>query len=293
MDFKASFSRARRGFREDFRLYLVAVSSLTIAFLCLGVALLTVGNMGAVADHWGSSRRMTVYLRDGAQPRDVEQIRVLLEGLPAVSSATHLTSEAARAEFIRQADLEGELQKLPDAAFPASLEVALAPGASLETVVEVAQRISRFSIVEDVETYRGWFDKLETLLAAGRGAVGLVAMLVMICVLAVIGNTIRLAIAGRRSEIEVMKLCGASDSFVRWPFVIEGAIQGVAAAGTAVCLLVVGFLLLRNQVDATFVAFTGVKTVFLHPAIVLAIVLVGAVFGAAGSAVSLRRYLAV
>ncbi|MCA9603185.1 MAG: permease-like cell division protein FtsX [Polyangiales bacterium] len=293
MELKTVVSRAKRGFREDLRLYLVAVSSLAVAFLCLAGALLAIDNMSVLADQWGTSRRMTVYLRDGAALKDVEELRVLLEGLPGVERAGYVSSAEARRKFLEQADLGGDLAALPADAFPASLEVELLSGVAVQRLEDVSARVARFGVVEDVETYRSWFTQLESLVETGRGVAGALALLVILCALAVVGNTIRLAIAGRRSEIEVMKLCGATDAFVRWPFVVEGAVQGFAAAALALLVLTVSYVALRSDIDATVASFTGVRTVFLHPASLVALLLGGGVMGAIGSVFSVRRYLAI
>jgi len=293
MNLKTAMQRARRGLREDLKLYLVAVSSLTVAFLCLAGALLVLTNLDTMADQWGSSRRVTIYLVDGAEADDVEQLTVLLESLPEASSVEHVSSAAARAQFLEQTQLGAELGSLPADAFPASLEVNLVEGASMVRIDDIASRVARFGAVDDVETYSGWFGNLEALLDAGRGLSLALALLVMICVLAVVGNTIRLAVAGRREEIEVMKLCGATDRFVRSPFVVEGAFQGFAASFLAVLLLFAGFLVLQGRLDASLTTITGVHTTFLQPWIVLSILVSGTLVGALGSAVSLRRYLAV
>ncbi len=293
MDLKTAIRRARRGLREDLRLYLVAVSSLTVAFLCFAAALLAVTNLSEMADRWGRSRRMTVYLVDGARPADVDQLRTLLEGLPEVASVEHVTAAAARTQFMEQADLATELGQLPADVFPASLEIELAGEVTVQRLSDIAGRVGRFGAVEQVETYGGWFRRLESLLTAGRAMALALCLLVVVCALFVVGNTIRLAVAGRREEIEVMKLCGATDGFVRGPFVVEGAMQGLAAAVLAVFLLLVGYLALRSQVDSTVAVLTGIQTVFLHPGAILAILLGGALAGACGSALSLRRYLTV
>ncbi len=293
MEFKTILSRAKRGFREDLRLYLVAVSSLAVAFLCLAGALLAMDNMSVLANHWGTSRRMTVYLRDGVPLQDVEQLRLLLEGLPGVTAAGYVSSGDARQRFLEQSDVGGDLAALPADAFPASVEVQLGTGVSVQKLEEISGRVARFGVVEDVETYRSWFTRLESLLATGRSVAGGLALLVILCALAVVGNTIRLAVAGRRSESEVMKLCGATDAFVRWPFVVEGVVQGFLAALLSIVVLVVAYLALRSDIDAAISTFTGVRTVFLHPASVVAILAGGAAMGAIGSAFSLRRYLVV
>jgi len=123
-------------------------------------------------------------------------------------------------------------------------------------------------------------------------ALGL-ALLVMFCVVAVIGNTIRLAVARRRQEIEVMKLCGATNGFVRGPFVLEGMFQGFASALLAILALLVGYLALHESVDSTLAALTGSRVVFLGAWTLVALLAGGAVIGAIGSAVSVRRYLSV
>lgn len=293
MDLRTAIARARRGLREDLRLYLVAVSSLTVAFLCLAAALLAVTNLSQMSEQWGRSRRMTVYLVDGARTSDIQQLRALLEGLPEVSTVEHITAAAAREQFMEQADLATELGGLPADAFPASLEVALFGEVTVQRLNDVAARIGRFAAVDEVETYGGWFSRLESLLTAGRAASLALCFLVVVCALAVVGNTIRLAVAGRREEIEVMKLCGATHGFVRSPFVVEGALQGFASALLALLLLLVIYLFLRGQVDSTVAALTGIETVFLHPGMILALLLGGGTIGACGSALSLRRYLAV
>lgn len=293
MDLKTAIARARRGLREDLRLYLVAVSSLAVAFLCLAAALLGVTNLSQVADEWGRSRRMTVYLVDGARPQDVAQLQALLEGLPEVGSTEHVTAAAARSQFVEQTDLGGDLGDLPADVFPASLEVSLQSGVTVQRIDDIAERVGRFGAVDQVETYGGWFGRLESLLSAGQMVALGLCLLVIVCVVAVVGNTIRLAVAGRRDEIEVMKLCGATDSFVRRPFVVEGAAQGLASALLALLVLSLGFLALRGQIDATIAVVAGVRTVFLDPVVIAALLLGGALLGALGSAMSLRRYLAV
>ena len=98
----------------------------------------------------------------------------------------------------------------------------------------------------------------------------------VVCVLAIIGNTIRLAVANRRREIEVLKLCGATDGYVRSPFLVEGALQAVAAATLALLLLLIAYLCLRGHVESH--AERGdrrASTVFLDPLTMLAIVLGG------------------
>jgi cell division transport system permease protein len=293
MDIWTALSRAKRGFRDDLQLHVVAIASLVVAFLCLGAALLSVANLSRVAERWGGVQHLTVYLKDDAKEGDVAQLRMVLESLQEAKEVRYVSAAQARSEFAEQADTGMKAQSLPTDAFPASLEVALRAQATQARVAEIAGRVRRFGAVDEVETYHDWFAQMGTLLQAGRSAVALLAMLVVICVLAIIGNTIRLAVVNRRREIEVLKLCGATDGFVRSPFVIEGSLQAAAAASVALVLLLIAYFSLRGYVEGTLSAVTGVRTVFLDPLTALYIVLGGGLMGALGSALSLRRYLQV
>jgi len=293
MDLRSALSRAKRGFRDDLRLHLVAVASLVIAFLCLGAALLSVENLGAIAQRWSGVRHLTIYLKDAAPASDVAQLRLVLESLQETESVRHVTAEQARAEFAQQVDLGKNAASLPADAFPASLEVALKSNTEEQRVAKVAERVRQFGAVDEVETYRDWLAQMGALLSAGKSAVLMLSLLVMVCVLAIIGNTIRLSVANRRREIEVLKLCGATDGFVASPFLLEGVMQATAAAVVALLLLTLVYFGVRGQVESALSAVTGVRTVFLSPLSVLTIVLGAAASGAIGSATSLRRYLQV
>ena len=293
MDLRSAFSRAKRGFRDDLRLHVVAVASLVIAFLCLGAALLSVENLGRVAERWSGVRHLTIYLKDGAAPSDVAQLRLVLESLQETRSVRHVTADQARTEFAQQVDLGGSAASLPADAFPASLEVVLTPETTEARIAKVAERVRQFGAVEEVETYKDWLAQMGALMSAGKSAVLLLSILVTVCVLAIIGNTIRLAVANRRREIEVLKLCGATDGFVASPFLLEGVMQAVAAAVIAMLALMALYFAVRGQLEATLAAVTGVRTAFLQPTTALAIVLGGGTAGAVGSALSLRRYLRV
>ena len=293
MHLRTAIARAARAMREDVRLHLVAVSSLTVAFLCLATSLWALGNLSTVAGALGRGARMSIYLRDGASAEDVDRLRLTLEALPQVGSIEHMTSARAREELLRDAQIDRELASLPADVFPASLEVELRAGASEREVAALEQRLERYGAVEDVETYQSFFHRIDALIATGRGASIALGVLVLLSVLFVVGSTIRLAIAGRRDEIEVLKLCGASDGFVRGPFLVEGAVQGTLSALLALLLLFVIFMGVRDSLDGTIGDLAGVRTAFVHPAVALALILGGALLGATGSAISLRRYLSV
>lgn len=293
MDLGVAWARARRGFREEGRLYLVAMSSLAVAFFCLGSVMIATTNLTRLSEHWGEHRRITVFLREGVTDGEVAQLRVLLDGLSDVAQVQHIGSDDARRIFLEGSDLSDELAALPTEIFPPSLELDLVAGIADERAETLAVRLGALAAVSDVETYRSLFNQLEAMIGAAHNlSIGL-GVLVTLCVLAVVGNTIRLAVARRSGEIEVMKLCGATDSFIRGPFIIEGSLQGAIGALVAVLLLGLGFVFFRSGLDQGFRTLVGFGVSFLGPLQLLSLVAGGALVGAIGSLLSVRRYLTV
>lgn len=293
MNLQAILQRTQRGFRDDLRLHAVAVVSLIVAFLCLGAALLGVENLSRIADRWSQTQHLTVYLRAGAPADDVAQLRASLSQLHEIEHIEHITAERARELFKQQTNLSPSENLLSADVFPASLELDLNSGLAPERIEKLTEGIAQFNAVEEVETYSSFVGQFYNLLEAGRTGALVLAVLVLICVLAVIGNTIRLAVLNRKVEIEVLKLCGATDAFVRGPFLVEGTLQAVMSASLAMVLLLFAYLITRGRVESTLATFTGVNTVFLSPFTVAAVILVAGGLGGLGSALALRRYLKV
>jgi cell division transport system permease protein len=251
-------------------------------------------NLTELAERWGRTHHMSVYLRDGAAEEDIAKLTGVLRDLPAISKVEYVSAASAREQFLKDALTTGGMEGLPVQVFPASLEVEFVPKVSDKRIQEVAEQVAAFkAAVEEVDTYRSWFERLGALISAGRMAAAMLGGLVLICVFAVVSNTIRLAVASRRDEIEILKMCGATDAFVRGPFVLEGTLQGLVAAATSLAILLGVFLAFRGQIDATLAPLAGMRLSFLSPLLVVGVLLAGAITGALGSALSIRRYLSV
>jgi cell division transport system permease protein len=286
--------RARRGMVREWRLHVLSVFSLAVAFVCLGAALLVVTNLRAVEQRWAHAGRASVYLKDGATQDEVDALRAALARVPGVTAVHYVSSGDARAEFDRrEVGTGGELAALPVEAFPASIEIEVAPDMPDAALADAVAKMKQLQSVDDVETYQSWTERLSRLVRGGVAAAGLLAAVVLAAVLAVIGSTMRLALQRRRTEVEVLKLVGATDAFVKRPFVVEGSVQGALGAAGAIALLAVLFLLVRGRLDTELAALLGVQPTFLPWPIALGMVALGAVLGAAAALASLRKLVTV
>ena len=279
---------------REWRLHTLSVFSLTVAFVCLGAALLVVINLRVVEQRWAHAGRASVYLKEGASQDDVDALRAALGQIAGVSQVRYVSSGDARIEFgEREIRARSELAALPVEAFPASLEIDVAPNMPDADLADMVAKMRQLSTVDDVETYQSWTERLARLVRGGVAASVLLALVVFASVLAVVGSTMRLALQRRSTEVEVLKLVGATDGFVKKPFVVEGSVQGALGAMGALGLLGLLFMLVRGRLDAELAALVGVEPTFLPWYVAATMVVLGAVLGAAAALASMRKLVAV
>jgi len=211
-----------------------------------------------------------------------------IASFPEVQDVTYVTEqqalERARRELVEFRDAYRDLQVNP---LPASIEVRLKPGnRDAATVERVAQRLRGFGFVNDVRYGREWVQKLDHLRNI-TGIVGLVIGLAFAAVaVVIIGVTIRLTLLQRAREISIMRLVGATNWFIRGPFLLEGGLKGLLGGLLSLVLCYAGYLLFRDQSEGTF---SGL--IFFLPYQMIAIVVFGVFLGLGGSLVSVGRHL--
>jgi len=286
--------RARRGMVREWRLHALSVFSLAVAFVCLGASLLVVANLRVVEQRWAHAGRASVYLKDGATQDEVDALRSALARVPGVTGVHYVSSGDARVQFGQtQLESNAALAALPVEAFPASIELDVTPDLPDADLADMVGKMKQLPAVDDVETYQAWTERLARLVRGGVAASGLLALVVLAAVLAVVGSTMRMALQRRKTEVEVLKLVGATDGFVKTPFVVEGSVQGALGAVGAVGLLAVLFVVVRGRLDGELAALVGVEPTFLPWPVVVGMVALGGMLGAIAALASLRKLVAV
>jgi cell division transport system permease protein len=213
--------------------------------------------------------------------------------VPGVTGVHYVSSGDARISFGREVEGKNDLAALPVEAFPASIELDVAQEMPDADLADMVGKMKLLPAVDDVETYQSWTEKLGKLVRGGVAAAGMLALVVFAAVLAVVGSTMRLVLQRRRTEVEVLKLVGATDAFVKKPFVIEGSVQGGLGALGAIALLGLLFFVVRGRLDADLANMVGLEPSFLPWPVVGAMVLLGALLGGIAALTSLRKLVAV
>jgi cell division transport system permease protein len=228
--------------------------------------------------------QVAVYLRDDARQSEIDLAQTELANLPAVRSVRFVSKtqalERAREELPDFAELFSDLEVNP---LPQSLKVELISGQRSQQVVEdVSAAAMRYPFVEDARYGREWVDRLFALRRIGATTTFAMGAAFALVAALIIGTALRIAIFARREEIYVMRLVGATNGFIRRPFLLEGAIAGLIGGGLAWLM--------------TWATYRGVyaflfKGAWIPPMWILGGLAAGAVFGALASTLAIGRHL--
>jgi cell division transport system permease protein len=212
----------------------------------MGLSLL-LKNVEKLGGSWQRAAQISLYLKLDAGSREGEALRDEIKGMPGVSDAQYVSREQALEEFQQQSGLGEALRELPDNPLPGV--VVVTPTEVDKPALEaLRQRLAELPRVENAQLDLVWVERLAAILKLGdRFVFGLAVMLIS-ALLLVIGNTIRLHIENRRIEIEVIKLVGGTDSYVRRPFLYMGALYGLGAGVLAWGILAFGLNWLNEAV---------------------------------------------
>lgn len=271
---------------------------LTLIVIAVALALpaglaLVVNNVRIATGDLGSALDFTVHFKPGTPIERVQQLAKGARERPGIDSITVKTADEALAEFREASGFGDALSALSDNPLPHHLIVRPAKSASGPAEIETTRRyFAAFPEVELVQLDLDWVRRLHSLLDVLRRALWVAIAVLGLGVLAVIGNTIRLEIQHRRPEIEVTKLVGGSNAFVRRPFLYTGLFYGIGGALLA-CLIVAGGMTYLDQAVGELSAQYGGKFVMtgLGGRGVGILVGVGAVLGWLGALISTGRHL--
>ena len=270
---------------------LAAVFAAAVMMLMLNGFVIVVSNLNVAMGALEQKVNVIAYLKDDAPAPEIARLQERLRANPLVAEVAYLSKDDAMARLKQQlADRKELLDMVTGNPLPASVEVRLRDGNRLN---ELAAQLRRESAVEDVTLQQDVVDNLLRITNFARVA-GLVMVIgLMGITLFVIVNTIRLAVYARRQEIEIMKLVGATDWFIRWPFVLEGVLCGLLGALLTSALIGAAY----DPMQAQFLSLVQFLPVNLEPGFPLRLAgltaAVGITIGAAGSFISVRRFLDV
>lgn len=294
------FKQSLQGFARNLSTTLGSIVTIFLSLFIIGVFLVGALVVDNIVKSVESEVSITAYLSDDATEAQIQQMQTYIQGIDGVASISFTTKEQALEDFRNMSSSAAIVDELSGNPLPASINVELSDPQMVEQVADQIETNDLFKQIADDE------DPAESLKYGQRTVerlfsvtnyiryigIALIVLLVFIS-LVFINNTIRLAIMARRKEIAIMRLVGASNGFIRGPFLMEGALHAVIGALLAAgCLeLLRRFALPKLQVSLPFLPIGIEGSTFLL--IYLILLVAGLIIGLVGSTFAMRRYLKV
>lgn len=290
-------------FRRNWVMNLVAVSIIYISLMLVGAFFLTSSVLNTIVSSFEAKVSVQVFLKDDAVPADVTALQADIQKMANVKSISYVTKDQALARFKERTKNSPQLvEQLRGNPLPASVEIALVDPRQVQSVVNLIVKDPNTAkvvknptdpLASDIRYGQNVVDNLFKATGVVRIFAAAFLILLLVVSLVLIGNTIRLAIYARRREIGIMRLVGASNWFIRTPFLLEGVLQSFIGALLALLTLVAAQAVivpwLQSNLKFLPVAIGGATFAQLAGLLILSGILIGLL----GSGTAVRRYLKV
>jgi cell division transport system permease protein len=288
------FRRAIEDFHNNRLLNIVTLLTISLSILIVSAFILFFINTSKIMNFWKKGLRVMVYLKPDVSASELSSLKQHIQAMAGVESLKFISKEDAlkqlKAQMQRQASLFDDLDKNP---LPDAFEIRISTAnQSWEKVEFLAAQIESLDAVEEVEYGQKWFGHFSELFKLFTLTGYAMSTIFVMAAVFIMANTIRLVIYSRRDEIEIMRLVGAAERFIKIPFYIQGLLQGALGAGIGLITLFVVFWLVVSNIERGF--FSGLFNIqFLSPQISGAIFFISILAGWMGSYISLKQHLKV
>lgn len=286
-----ALSRALRQLANTPLSSLLSIIVIGIAFsLPLGIYTM-LGNLQAISSDTASTPQLSIFLKLNASQAEIENVNSKLEEFPHIASFQFISREIALQQLQQESSLNEVVNNLPKNPLPDAFIINLQQilPDELENIRAV---IKKWSEIEHVQVDTDWARRVDALLRLGQLAVVMLAVVLGFALIIVVFNTIRLQILTKRDEIEVIKLIGATDSFIRRPFLYFGAIQGMAGAAAGWLLIALCIQAINESlVELTQLYATDFHLNYLSLDDSLSLLIFSALLGWLGARLSVAQHL--
>jgi len=285
--------KALKSIKRTPALTAATVGMLTVIFLLFNGFALISHNVSTQAERWISSVRMTAFLENSATPEDAQRIAAEFTKRPLVTGAFYVTQQEAEDRFLGNfPGSKNILEGLPKNPLPSSLELELNPeNIDIASLEQLASDMEKLPEVEEALYGRELFSKLTAFVSILRLMGLMIGLALVVATLFLTANTIRLSLYARREEIGILQLVGATRWFIRWPYLIEGLLQGFLGAAFSILIT---WLLFRASLGPLADVLTGpfgqIELQFFDPLFISKEILAGAFLGTLGSFLALGRF---
>ncbi|HSP07728.1 MAG TPA: permease-like cell division protein FtsX [Acidobacteriota bacterium] len=275
---------------------MVSIAIISFSLFTLGLFLLSAENLANLIGQWAENVQVNVFLQKSTSQADAAKLESIIKASPFVSRYQYISSEEALKRFHSfYPEMHEITRELDNNPFPPSYEVTIRKEfQNQDAVRQFVSQLRDEDSVQDVEYDQEWIDRVQFAIRFLK-TVGLsFGGILMLTATFSISNVIKLMVMSRRDEIEIMRLVGATNSFIKGPFVTEGILHGLLGGVLAILFLFGVYSFLTARISALNAPFFSISQLqFLSPAIIIAIAGGGMIVGLFGSLFSLSKLLKI
>jgi cell division transport system permease protein len=282
-------SEAVTGLRRNGLMSVAAVTTVMVVLLTIGCSVLLGANLTHIAGALEADVQIVAFLRPDLSADAVMLVRRRVAGIEGVTAVRYVSRADALVRLRRSLGGDRALGNLDSNPLPDSLEIQVADPQQAAAVAGVLRGVAG---IDEVTYGAQVVDRLLTLTRGVRVLTVAAGTLLGAVAVVVVVNTIRLTVIARRQEIEIMGLVGATRWFIRWPFLIEGMLQGFLAATASALLLAAGYAITAARLASSLPFLPLLPARELVTVLAGMLLIVGVGVGTAGSAIAVRRFLA-
>jgi cell division transport system permease protein len=295
MDAKIILKKFIQNLRSEKNAAVVNLCILAVAFLSVTTVVTLLTNLGGIIKGAREHFQMTIYLRDGAGKARTEALMAAIGKFPEIRSVKYVSKESFRSSFLAGgAAGNSELKSLGSEVFPATLQVKLSPEfTDHSSASALIGKLRQIDIVEDVGYHESWLRNLSGFLKITWAGFLAFGILILLSSLFVQSNMIQLSFSKRKRAIEVMRMCGATTSFIEGPVLLEGFLLGLAGSVISLAVTWGALLLLKRQIASYLQGIAAVNISFIPFQVAVVLVVLCAVTGMCGAYLASRKVLRV
>ncbi len=285
-------AKALADIRSNRFLNFITITTIALSILTVSLFLLFFENAGRVMEAWNQGGRAVVYLKDGFKPDQLPGLKQGILALGEVVQMTFVPREKALEKL--KAEMGGQtafLDTLEENPLPHALDIQMADTRDFEQIRAMAEGIAALEWVESVEYGQGWLGRFLRLFNLFKITGYIMGGLFLLIALFISANTARLAFYARQREVEIMRLVGATEGFIKAPFYVEGMIQGLMGAAMGLLILLGGYTAVASGLRRDLAAYVHLDLHFLSIGTIGLVLLAGTALGWFGCYLSLKQIL--
>lgn len=284
--------KALADIRSNRFMNVITIMTISLSILVVSVFLLFFENASRVIESWNQGGRAMVYLQTTFSEKDLPRLKARLNGLGSIEKMRFVPKDEALEKLKAEiSERSAFLKSLKGNPLPDAMEIKIRPYGSLEEVRAIAESIRKVEWVEDVEYGQGWLGKFLSIFNLFKITGYAMCSLFFFIALFITANTVRLAFYSRKMEVEIMRLVGATETFIKAPFYVEGLLQGLLGGLLGLVILFAAYLMISSGITQSLASYIYFDIRFLSIKTILLILFGSTILGWFGCYLSLKQIL--